>query len=258
MEHHFDIDIARELGLTEAIILNNLWFWVKKNEANEMHFHDGEYWTYNSIKAMESLHPYLTEKKIRNAINRLKSEGILLIGNYNKSPYDRTTWYAFTQKGKSIMTKGQIDMPIGQMEVTQKENGNAQKGEPIPYINPDGKALDKNPQIEKQSIVHEFETLWSIYPRKQGKQNAYRAYEKARKEGIDYEDVKKGIEAYAEYTKGKDPRYIKMGSSFFSQRAWQDDWSVKSGHTGFDEYDSGSGTSDEDFFGSGWNNIFGT
>lgn len=220
MEHHFDIDIAKEYGLTEAVLLNNLWFWVKKNEANEMHFHDGEYWTYNSVKAMESLHPYLTEKKIRNAISHLKDEGILLIGNYNKSPYDRTTWYAFTQKGKSIMTKGQIDSTIGQMEDTETANGSEQKGEPIPYIKP---SINTD---SKTHIKKEFENLWQMYPKKQGKEKAFGYYQKARKSGTTYEEVENGIYAYLNYLQvtQTDVQYIKMGSTFFSQKAWNDDW----------------------------------
>lgn len=216
MQHHFDIDIAVKYGLSEAIILNNLWFWVKKNEANDVHYHDGEYWTYNSIKAMGTLHPYLSEKKIRNAINHLKDEGILLIGNYNQSPYDRTTWYAFTQKGKSIMTKGQIEEP-------ETANGSEQKGEPIPDIKPIIKP-------DSKTIINtEFENLWSVYPKKQGKSVALKAYEKAKKNGTTAEEVLKGIEAYKDYIHANNipMQYVKMGSTFFSQRSWQDDWSMR-------------------------------
>ena len=31
MEHSFDINIAKEYGITEAILLKNIYFWVKKN-----------------------------------------------------------------------------------------------------------------------------------------------------------------------------------------------------------------------------------
>lgn len=146
MEHHFDIDIATEYGVTEAILLNNLWFWVKKNEANEAHFHDGSYWTYSSVKAMVALHPYLSEKKIRNALNHLKDEGVILTGNYNKSPYDRTAWYAFTEKGISIM-------PKGQMKVDERANQSHQKGEPIPYIRKYKNQLTEDIYIDPEPVT---------------------------------------------------------------------------------------------------------
>ena len=108
-------------------------------------------------------------------------------------------------------------------------------------------------RIDKSIVQNEFDKLWSLYPKKQGKQNAYKAYEKARKDGVTYEDVEQGIKAYADYVKGKDAQYIKMGSSFFNQRAWQDDWSIKNGYTRTDEYGYGEHTEEPD----GWNNIFG-
>lgn len=112
-------------------------------------------------------------------------------------------------------------------------------------------------RISTSVITEEFETLWQLYPKKQGKQSAYKSYEKARKDGVTYEEVENGIKAYSEYVKGKDPQYVKMGSSFFNQRAWQDDWSIKDGRKRFDEY---SDEPSQDGFGTepeGWNTIFG-
>lgn len=84
----------------------------------------------------------------------------------------------------------------------------------------------KKEDKDKEIYLSEFDKLWALYPKKQGKQSALKAYEKARKDGVSYEEVENGIRAYIEYVKGKDPQYIKMGSSFFNQRAWQDDWSI--------------------------------
>lgn len=136
MQHHFDIDIACEYGLTEAILLDNFWFWICKNEANEKNYYDGEYWTYNSTKALTKLFPYLSQRKIQNALGRLIDAGVLITGNYSASKYDRTLWYAFTEKGKSIMQKRE-------MENIEKGNGNSEKGKPIPYTKPDVKPDNK-------------------------------------------------------------------------------------------------------------------
>ena len=70
MIHSFDIDDAVKYGMTEAVILHNLRFWIEKNKANGKHFHDGRYWTYNSVKAFEELFPYLTYRNIRSAIEK--------------------------------------------------------------------------------------------------------------------------------------------------------------------------------------------
>lgn len=76
--------------------------------------------------------------------------------------------------------------------------------------------------------ITEFENLWSLYPKKQGKTEAQKKYIKARKDGATYEEVEQGIYAYINNIKETDTdmQYVKMGSTFFSQRAWNDDWTV--------------------------------
>ena len=50
MEHSFDIKIAKEYGIAEAIILKHIYFWVNKNALNGKNHIDGRYWTYNSVR----------------------------------------------------------------------------------------------------------------------------------------------------------------------------------------------------------------
>ena len=73
-----------------------------------------------------------------------------------------------------------------------------------------------------------FEELWKLYPRKNGKSAARKAYIKACKDGVTFEEVRDGIVAYAKYIEathtGK--QFVKYGSAFFNQRAWEDDWEV--------------------------------
>lgn len=78
------------------------------------------------------------------------------------------------------------------------------------------------------ALKKEFEALWKLYPKKQGKDKAYGYYERARKSGTTYEEVEQGIYAYGNYIKETemDMQYVKMGSTFFSQKAWADDWTV--------------------------------
>lgn len=114
MIHSFEIEDAKKYGVTEAIILYNLRFWIEKNKANERHFYDGRYWTYNSVKAFEELFPYLTYRNIRSAIDNLIKMQVIITGNYNQSSYDRTRWFAlfdlpeltngFDQSDKTVNT----------------------------------------------------------------------------------------------------------------------------------------------------------
>lgn len=128
MQHHFDVDLAVRYGIVEAILINHFEYWIELNRTNGKNYYDGRYWTFNSMKAFSEIFPYLTEKKIRTALKNLQDKGLILTGNYNRSAYDRTLWYAFSDLAKSIL-------PKRQMEIPEKENGNSQNGEPIPDNN---------------------------------------------------------------------------------------------------------------------------
>lgn len=125
MQHYFDIKIAEQYGVVPAILLHNFEYWIALNKANKTHFHDGKYWTYNSKKALAELFPYLTARQIDYAIQKLIDEGIIVTGNYNKSTYDRTLWYAITKKGYCILQNCE-------MEETKLSNGEHKIVEPIP------------------------------------------------------------------------------------------------------------------------------
>ena len=150
MEHSFNIELAKEYGILEAILLKNIWFWIEKNRANEKNFYDGTYWTYNSTRAFNELFPYASESSIKRALKSLQEKGIIKTGNYNKSSYDRTLWYAFTDLGYSIVSNRQ-------MEVNKSSNGNEQNGLTIPDINTDDKTKDiKTNKKEKKETEFDF------------------------------------------------------------------------------------------------------
>ena len=105
MQHSFDVEIATKYGIAEAILLNNLYFWIKHNSANETNYYDGMYWIIMSVKEYKELLPYFGEKKIKNALSNLENEELIVTGNYNKLPFDKTKWYAITEKGYEAVEK---------------------------------------------------------------------------------------------------------------------------------------------------------
>lgn len=160
--HFFDIRVAQLYGVNCAVILQNLWHWIKKNEANEKNFYDGAYWTYNSTKAFNELFPYLSQRQIETALKKLRDEGIIVTGNYNAMKYDRTLWYAITPKGKSILHGCEMDTPKNvecilhecEMDLPQKGNGFHADVKPIPYINTNINS-NRNPYISIVSYLNE-------------------------------------------------------------------------------------------------------
>ena len=135
MVHFFDDDVAVEVGLNGAIILNHLHYWLKKNADNEMNYHDGYYWTYNSVAAFRKQFPFWSEKTIGRILKDLENEGYIKTGNYNPSTYDRTKWYALTEKSIKLLAS-----PI------------VQEYEPQKAANADRNALGQNGDMQDDNL----------------------------------------------------------------------------------------------------------
>lgn len=130
MYHAFDTQVADAVGVNGAILFNHIAFWCEKNRANGEHCYDGAYWTYNSKAAFQALFPYMTPCQIKTALQKLLDAGLCRTGNYNENKYDRTLWYAVTEKGQSMLCKSPIDWRL-------KSNRLEPGSQPIPDNKPD-------------------------------------------------------------------------------------------------------------------------
>lgn len=174
MEHSFNIELAQKYGILEAILLKNIYFWVKKNKANDKNYHDGFYWTYNSNKAFTELFPYASEKKIRSALSKLEKEGLIKVGNHNKIAYDRTKWYTLTEEGGKALNVDISHFTKRANGFDKKANGNDQKGEPIPDINTDiNTDINKERKKEEQKNSSYDEIINSMVTDERLKENIY-------------------------------------------------------------------------------------
>lgn len=106
--HSLNPNIANKYGHICALILQNIFYWVTENEKNkkETHFHNGYYWTYNSVREFSEYFTYLTPRQIRSALEILKENELILTANFNNS-CNRTLWYTVTQKAIDIMNNNQ-------------------------------------------------------------------------------------------------------------------------------------------------------
>jgi len=76
---------------------------------------------------------------------------------------------------------------------------------------------NKKDNLNKE-LLQDFEELWSVYPKKLGKKQAFKHYSHESKTNKNlYQDLLIAIENYKKYIKENniEPRYIKNGSTFF-------------------------------------------
>lgn len=85
-----------------------------------------------------------------------------------------------------------------------------------------------SPKVDTKRIAEQFDTLWTLYPkgRKQGKEVAKKAFIKAIKDGVEYDTIKTALLAYNKQIEihKTDTQFIKMGSTWFNQKCWEDEY----------------------------------
>lgn len=168
INYSFNVGLAQKYGLNEAIILQNLIFWIDKNIANKKNGYDGYYWTYNSVTAFQELFPFLSEKQIRSALKNLEDRKVIKTGCYNKKACDRTKWYTIIDTN---LLNCQMDCTKGQNHLDKRDkiictkgiNEFVQKGEPIPDIKPYDKP-DINTDISLSSDKSDNESAVTNIP----------------------------------------------------------------------------------------------
>lgn len=86
----YDLDIA--------VFLDYIAHWLHLNSCNKQprNFHNGRYWTYNTLEALHSIFPGWSKETIRNIIRKCVKKGLIIVSNFNKKKYDRTNWYTLS------------------------------------------------------------------------------------------------------------------------------------------------------------------
>lgn len=87
--------LAKCLGLKEAVIFQQIHYWLKINEKKKHNIREGRAWTYNSIKKWhEEEFDFLSERTVKRTLKSLEDDGLLICKTFNKMAGDKTKWYS--------------------------------------------------------------------------------------------------------------------------------------------------------------------
>ena len=100
-EKTFNTEIARLCGTNSAVIASQLW--ELQANADAAFYIDGYPWIRASYKRITAYLPFLTVHMVQTAVKKLLREGVIKVGEYNDSKFDRTHSYAFTSYGRDLM-----------------------------------------------------------------------------------------------------------------------------------------------------------
>lgn len=165
------VELANEYGITAAVLLTNIIFWIQKNMRNGNNCKEGRYWTYNSITDYTEQFPEFNERQISYSLRKLESNKVLITGNFNKRKYDKTKWYSLGTELQRYYFNFEPDYykekPIDkfvkwiiqfcQMEYTILSNGCSNIVKPIPYINHINKSDIISDTIQGSNQKFDFE-----------------------------------------------------------------------------------------------------
>ena len=87
-----DRELAAVFGLNEAIVLQQINYWLNSKTAKTV---NGRKWIYNSYKQWrDDNFPFWSLATVRRAIESCEKKGLIITANYNKAGFDKTKWYS--------------------------------------------------------------------------------------------------------------------------------------------------------------------
>jgi len=146
-------ELACMIGLNEAIVLQQVHYWVVKNTEAKRNFRDGFFWVFNSYSDWQKQFPWWSDRTVKRIFIKLEDSGLLVSGNYNKLRMDRTKWYRINYE------KLDERVPLCQIGTIEKPI----LSQPIPEINKetDYSKVKKVPfdGFANQELATEFEEM---------------------------------------------------------------------------------------------------
>jgi uncharacterized phage protein (TIGR02220 family) len=134
MEYSFDIKLAKELGVYEAIFLKNMQFWIIHNKAHNKHFKNDRTWTYTSLEALIKLFPFWTKDQIYYIVQKLVKKSIILTEKFSKQALNHCNWYAFVDESRFLCGfNGKNEVKNIEENKEEKTNTYDTVGEVYPY-----------------------------------------------------------------------------------------------------------------------------
>lgn len=132
----------------------------------------------------------------------------------NSGQYERQDLLPYTERPRDV------DETLTQVRLGKDRLGKDRKDILSGSDEPD------STRIQKSERDQMFETIWKIYPKKSGKANAKKDFDKAIKSGVDPELIKSKLEEYLKQIKAKQTpqQFIKQGSTWFHQSGWEDEY----------------------------------
>ena len=211
--------LAVKIGLNEAIILQQVHYWLLKSN----NIRDGYKWVYNSYSEWNKQFPFFSRNTMIRAFNSLEKQGLLITANYNKAGFDKTKWYRIDYEklvGKRSTQNGYTSNPKWVDGDTQNGQTNTNRLPETTSENNNKHSASHSNAPSVSQLEEEFEVVWSKYPNKKGKRQAFNHYKAWRKSSTKHtnEYLLERLKKYLTYCQQNNWYHPMNGSTWFNGR----------------------------------------
>ena len=91
--------LAIKYGINAALIAGYINYRLKNSDI----FAECCFWIKISHKSLTAVFPFMGEKAVRNAIEKLKKANVISVKQLEKEQFDHTNFYSLTTYGKTII-----------------------------------------------------------------------------------------------------------------------------------------------------------
>ncbi|MDT0711042.1 hypothetical protein RM614_07795 [Mammaliicoccus sciuri] len=214
--------LAIEIGLNEAIILQQIHYWLNQSK----HFYDGKKWIYNTYEDWNEQFPFWSVMTIRRTITSLEKQNLIISANYNKAGFDKTRWYSIDYEEVESVNRRcvQNEQTICSKRTdgsVQNEQTNTRDYTETSSETTNNSATNVASELENQ-LTKEFEDWYNLYNKKKDRKAAFTKFKTARKKHS-YEEIVKGTKEYLKTI--TDKQYQKHPKTFLHNESYLDDYS---------------------------------
>jgi len=191
--------LAVKIGLNEAIIVQQIHYWLQKNKPME----DGNSWVFNSVREWKEQFPFWSENTILRNLQSLRDSGLLIAEQKSKNSFDKTLYYRINYdllSDESIHPLwGNRDTQVGVITIKTETT---------------------------KEYIDRFEIFWKKYPRKVAKPNALKAWLKIKPDDVVLKKMLDAINQQGLFD--REIQFVPHPASWLNAQRWEDELKVTS------------------------------
>lgn len=151
------LEMIKHYSADGAIFINHFLMWINGRARHGKNFHEGRTWYYITLQELHSIFYCYSKRQIERILANLVKQDVLIKGNFNKTGYDRTAWYAFKNEDKFNIVKN-VSVPrhftTNTSHFTDRGNKNHDVVTPIPKLISLNKEKERDKEKERKASAN--------------------------------------------------------------------------------------------------------